>query len=90
MFCRFQVTNQEIKDQIREIIEEEEQINYEKRMGKQWVADLRFVKTNWVKPYLSEAPALVLLFKQTYGLTKDGRRKVQYYNEISCSISAGI
>ena len=59
-------------------------------MGKQWVADLKFVKTNWVKPYLTEAPVLVLLFKQTHGYTESGEKKVHYYNEISCSISLGM
>ena len=85
----FKVTNQEIKEQVRDIIENEERVNYEKRMGAQWTADLKPLRTNWVKEYLSEAPALVLLFKQTHGVTSDGRKKVHYYNEISCSISAG-
>lgn len=65
-------------------------MNYTKRMGKTWVADLKFVRTNWEKPYLTEAPLLVLLFKQVHGFTDDGRKKVNYYNEISCSISAGM
>lgn len=84
------MTNADLKEKVREIIEGEELINYEKRMGAQWVADLKFIRTNWVKEYLTEAPALVLLFKQTHGYTQDGRKKVHYYNEISCSISAGM
>lgn len=31
----------DVKHKIREIIEEEEEINYRKRMGPRWVADLR-------------------------------------------------
>jgi len=84
------VSDQRMKEDIRTIIEDEEEINYTKRMGKQWVADLKFVKTNWVKPYLTEAPVLVLLFKQTHGFTENGEKKVHYYNEISCSISMGL
>jgi len=85
------VTNPDVKERVRDIIEAEERVNYEKRMGKQWVADLAMLRVSWVKPYLTEAPALVLLFKQTYGTTSDGARKiVHYYNEISCSISAGL
>ena len=53
-----------MKDEIRDIVETEERINYEKRMGKQWTTDLKPLNTNWEKPYLSRAPALVLLFKQ--------------------------
>ena len=59
-------------------------------MGKVWTADLKYLKTDWNKPYLTEAPYLVLLFKQTHGYTEDGSQKINhYYNEISCSISAG-
>ena len=70
-------------------MEEEEETNYKKRMGDQWVKDLAKFGTNWVKPYLTEAPYIVLLFKQTYGLNEDGSRKTHYYNEISCSVAAG-
>ena len=86
----FKVVDPEYKVKVREIIEAEERINYEKRMGAQWTTDLKPLKTTWEKPYLTEAPALVLLFKQVHGLTSDGRKKTHYYNEISCSISAGL
>ena len=56
----------------------------------QWTTDLKFVKTDWNKPYLSTAPVLILVFKQTHGLTEDGRKKVHYYNEISTCIATGL
>ena len=51
--------------------------------------DLAPLRTNWEKPYLTTAPVLILLFKQAFGWTENGKRKNHYYNEISCSISAG-
>jgi len=84
------VENAEIKQTIREIVEQEEFINYSQRMHLQWVTDLRPLQTNHVKEYLTDAPYLILIFKQTYGLTGTGKRKRHYYNEISTSISAGI
>ena len=33
---------------------------------------------------------LILVFKQTHGLTADGRRRVHYYNEISTCIATGL
>merc|ERR1711874_26452 len=84
------VADQEIKEQVRDIIEKEEEINYSQRMGDKWTTDLRPLKTDWVKPYLTTAPYLVLLFKQTHGTLPTGGKKVHYYNEISCSISAGL
>ena len=59
-------------------------------MFAQWTADLKFVRTDWNKPYLTSAPYLILQFKQTYGLMAGGGRRVHYYHEISCSISAGL
>ena len=32
--------------------EEEEEINYKKRMGDKWVKDLKRLRTDWNKPYL--------------------------------------
>ncbi|XP_078261649.1 iodotyrosine deiodinase isoform X1 [Rhinoraja longicauda] len=83
------IQDQEMKHQIREIIEEEEEINYLKRMGQNWVTDLQRLRTNWIKEYLDTAPYLILIFKQIYGILSTGR-KTHYYNEISVSISCGI
>lgn len=79
-----------MKSQIREIIEQEEYVNYEQRMSRQWTTDLKPLKTNHIKEYLTDAPYLILVFKQTYGMLADGRRKTHYYNEISTAISVGI
>ncbi|XP_033210452.1 iodotyrosine deiodinase 1 isoform X2 [Belonocnema kinseyi] len=78
------------KTQIREIVENEEEINYRKRMGKKWTIDLQPLKTNSMKPYLTTAPYLILVFKQTYGILPNGTRKIHYYNEMSVSIACGI
>ncbi|XP_070273572.1 iodotyrosine deiodinase 1 [Myotis yumanensis] len=84
------VKDPDMKHQIREIIEEEEKINYLKRMGQRWVTDLKKLRTNWIKEYLDTAPILILIFKQVHGFTTNGKKKVHYYNEISVSISCGI
>lgn len=84
------VSSMEIKQQIRQIIEAEEEINYKKRMGKIWTTDLKPLKTNWIKEYLTEAPYLILIFKQLYTFREDGKKKLHYYNEQSVSLAAGI
>lgn len=88
MYCL--VGRQDLKEQIRDIVEQEELVNYNSRMGDQWVNDLKFVGTDWKKEYLSEAPWLILVFKQTYGVNSEGGRRNYYYNEISTCISAGL
>lgn len=79
-----------MKHKVREIIESEEEINYKKRMGKVWTTDLKPLRTNWIKEYLTDAPHLILVFKQLYSFREDGKKRVHYYNEQSVFISAGI
>jgi iodotyrosine deiodinase len=78
------------KQQIRAIVEREEEINYRKRMGRKWTTDLEPLRTTWKKDYLSRAPYLILVFKQDYGLLTSGKRKVHYYKELSVAIACGF
>lgn len=84
------IENQALKQKIREIIEEEEYQNYNQRMSRRWVTDLKPLKTGFIKEYLTIAPYLILVFKQTYGLLPNGKKKQHYYNETSTSIATGI
>ena len=84
------VRDRSLKAEIRRIVEEEEYLNYAKRMGEQWLQDIEFVKTTWAKPYIDSAPYLILVFKQVYGLHEDGSKKTHYYNEMSVCISVGL
>ncbi|KAL1516118.1 hypothetical protein ABEB36_000039 [Hypothenemus hampei] len=84
------IHNNKKKQKIREIIEEEEEINYKKRMGTTWTTDLQPLRTNWIKEYITDAPYLILVFKQTYSSKSDGSKKLHYYNDQSISIATGI
>uniref|UniRef100_A0A1I8FSR6 Nitroreductase domain-containing protein n=1 Tax=Macrostomum lignano TaxID=282301 RepID=A0A1I8FSR6_9PLAT len=85
------VTNELMKRRIREIVEEEEEINYARRMSAEWKADLAKLRTSWEKPYLTEAPVIVVLMRQVHGWRSGREEKRQhYYSEISVSISAGL
>lgn len=84
------VSNPRVKEDIRDIVEREEEVNYNKRMGKKWTTDLQPLKTDWRKEYLTEAPYLVLVFKQDYGILPNGERKIHYYKEMSVAIACGI
>ena len=84
------VKDLETKMKIREIVEQEEYLNYDRRMGERWVRDLKFVRTTHEKPYLEKAPYLIIVFKQVYHIGKDGTRHAHYYFEISTAIACGI
>ncbi|KAM3956111.1 iodotyrosine deiodinase [Aphomia sociella] len=84
------VQDPSVKEAIRTIVEEEEDLNYSQRMSRQWVTDLKPFATKHIKPYLSDAPALLLVFRQTHSWRPDGKKKMHYYSEISVAIAAGI
>ena len=79
-----------VKSKIREIIEQEEYLNYDHRMGDKWVNDLKFIGTTNDKPYLEEAPYIIIVFKQQYHVGDNGVRYAHYYYEISTAIATGI
>ena len=83
------VTSAEMKKKIREAAEKEEYDNYNGRMSEEWLKDLEKFDTNWQKPFLEVAPALIVIFKQTYEDTLNGKAKNYYVNE-SVGIAAGM
>ncbi|XP_075212820.1 iodotyrosine deiodinase [Lycorma delicatula] len=84
------VSDSETKQKIREIIELEEKFNYDRRFGKKWTTDLKPLRTTWLKEYLTDAPYLILVFKQLFSIQADGKKKIHYYNDMSVSIASGI
>lgn len=64
-FCVIQ--DAQIKHEIRNIVEAEEYLNYNQRMSRQWTTDLKPLKTDFIKEYLTDAPYLIIVFKQVYG-----------------------
>jgi len=85
------IKREDVKAKIREIIEREEEINYKQRMGDRWVNDLERLNTDWNKEYLTTAPYLIVVFKQTYGIDPaTGEKIVHHYHEISVSIACGV
>ncbi|KAL6076363.1 Nitroreductase family protein [Balamuthia mandrillaris] len=79
-----------VKRQIREAAEREEKYNYEKRMSKTWLKDISHLGTNWKKPHLTDAPYVIVVFKQQWGALEDGSKDVHYYQEKSVGIAVGM
>eukprot|EP00127_Corallochytrium_limacisporum_P005319 Clim_evm50s202 gene=Clim_evmTU50s202 len=84
------VYDAEIKRQIRLAAEEEEKINYERRMADEWKDDLAHIGTDWQKEFLEVCPCLIVVFKQTYGEKDDGSKQQHYYFEKSVGIATGM
>ncbi|MCU0453473.1 MAG: nitroreductase family protein [Bacteroidetes bacterium] len=83
------VTDPVLKRQIREAAEREERENYERRMSDAWKSDLAPLGTDWHKPFLDIAPALIAVFAKSYDLA-DGEHRKNYYVKESVGIACGF
>tara|TARA_X000000368_G_scaffold176304_1_gene139050 strand:- start:229 stop:882 length:654 start_codon:yes stop_codon:yes gene_type:complete len=83
------VKDENIKKKIRIAAEKEEKKFYEHRATEEWLKDLNKFGTDWNKPFLENAPALIIVFRQSYDNSGDGKRKNYYVNE-SVGIACGF
>lgn len=84
------VTDPAIKKQIRIEAEKEEKLSYESRMSEEWLEDLMAIGTDWHKPFLEIAPALIIVFKRSYETQADGKKRQNYYVSESVGLACGF
>ncbi len=84
------VKNPEIKKQIRIAAEKEEKESYDNRMTAEWLHDLEPLGTDWQKPFLENAPYLIVVFKRNYELEENNYKHKNYYVAESCGIACGM
>ena len=84
------ISNPEVKTQIREAAEAEERKTYSERMPEAWAEVLRPLGTDHVKEHLSDAPWIVVVFRQSKRQRESGEWGPTYYAQESCGIAAGL
>jgi nitroreductase len=84
------VTDPAVKREIRIAAEKEEHENYHGRMTEEWLRALAPLQTDWHKEFLEIAPALIVVFKEDYGIDADGRHVTHYYVNESVGIACGF
>jgi nitroreductase len=84
------VGDPELKRRMRDAAEAEEHLNYHGRMPPEWLEALAPLGTDEHKPHLTDAPWVVVLFRQAFGVEADGARRSFYYTQESCGIAAGL
>lgn len=84
------VSDPALKARIREAAEDEERAFYATRATPEWRAALAPLGTDEHKPHLTDAPWIVVLFRQAHGVAPDGGRRTHYYAQESCGIAAGL
>lgn len=88
------VGDSDLKRRIREAAEAEERESYAHRMSQEWLDALSHLGTDWHKPHLEDAPYLIIVFRQSYGLAADETgapvKVKHYYSEESVGIAVGF
>lgn len=84
------VTDAEIKRRIREAAEKEERAFYAERAPESWLDDLAPLGTDAEKPFLEQAPCLIVIFAERFEVLADGSRHKNYYVPESVGIATGI
>ena len=89
------VSDPDLKRKIRIAAEAEEKESYERRMSQEWLDALAPLGTDWRKPHIEDAPYVIVVFRQAYGLGRDPEtgeeiRYRHYYSEESVGIAVGF
>ena len=83
-----------LKRRMRIAAEAEEKESYERRMSQEWLDALAPLGTDWRKPHIEEAPYVIVVFRQAYGLQREANgdevRVKHYYSEESVGIAVGF
>jgi iodotyrosine deiodinase len=79
-----------VKAEIRTAAEHEERLLYEERASREYLGAIEPIGTDAVKPHLTDAPYLIVVFEQSYGLDEDGSKRKHYYVRESVGIAVGF
>ncbi len=84
------ISNEELKKKIRDASEKEEIKTYNNRMPESWSELLKPLGTDYVKEHITDAPWIVVIFRQTKRQRKNLEWGPTYYSQESCGIAIGI
>ena len=84
------IDDPDLKKAIRKAAEEEERENYDNRFPPEWLQALAPLGTTGDKPFLEDAPYLVVVFKESYGVSEESDKITNYYVNESVGIACGM
>jgi nitroreductase len=84
------VTDPDVKRAIREAAEHEERLLYEQRASKEYLKAIEPIGTDAVKPHITDAPVLIVVFEQPYRVDENGEKHKHYYVRESVGIAVGF
>jgi nitroreductase len=83
------VSSPALKRRLRAAAEVEERKLYFERASQEMLDTLRPIGTDWNKPHVTDAPYLIAVFEQPYGV-EDGEKRKHYYVRESVGIAVGF
>jgi nitroreductase len=79
-----------VKEQIREAAEHEEELLYKERASDRYLDALEPIGTDWIKPHITDAPYLIVVFEQAWSRGSGGEKHKHYYVRESVGIAVGF
>jgi iodotyrosine deiodinase len=79
-----------VKEQIREAAEREEELLYKERASDQYLEALEPIGTDWIKPHITDAPYVIVVFEQAWSRDEHGGKHKHYYVRESVGIAVGF
>jgi nitroreductase len=84
------VSDPHVKAELRTAAEEEELRLYKERASQEYLDAIEPIGTDWIKPHITDAPYVIVVFEQAYGLEPDGSKRKHYYVRESVGIATGF
>lgn len=84
------IQDPKVKKEIRDACEKVEYDFYHGAASEEWLKDLKDFGTHIQKPFLEEAPYLIAIFAEKYGLDSEGNKSKNYYVNESVGIAIGM
>jgi iodotyrosine deiodinase len=73
------VSDPDLKAEVRRAAEHEERLLYEQRAPQAYLDAIEPIGTDWSKPHITDAPYVIAVFEQPYGVEPDGTTKKKHY-----------
>jgi nitroreductase len=84
------VSDPELKQRIRAAAEHEEELLYTERASAEYLEALEPIGTDAVKPHITDAPVLIVVFEQPWSFDAEGEKRKNYYVRESVGIAVGF
>ena len=84
------VSDPGVKAQIRAAAEAEEERLYMERASQEYLEAIEPIGTDWIKPHITDAPCVIVVFEQAYRIEPDGSKRKHYYVRESVGIATGF